>query len=65
MKDQKTLYTQYYNDVYKLEEQKQEQQKGVWQRSILRVACARSRLNLAHIDSLDVAVIEQLQTALG
>lgn len=24
--DQKTLYTQYYNDVYKLEEQKQEQQ---------------------------------------
>ena len=25
-KDQKTLYTQYYNDVYKLEEQKAEQQ---------------------------------------
>lgn len=25
-KDQKTLYTQYYNDVYKLEEQKQEMQ---------------------------------------
>ncbi|EJK73323.1 hypothetical protein THAOC_05061 [Thalassiosira oceanica] len=31
MKEQKTLYTQYYNDVYKLEEQKQEQQKVIEQ----------------------------------
>lgn len=26
LKDQKALYTQYYSDVYKLEEQKAEQQ---------------------------------------
>ncbi|KAL9191456.1 hypothetical protein ACHAXT_001162 [Thalassiosira profunda] len=31
MKDQKALYTQYYNDVYKLEEQKAEQQAVIEQ----------------------------------
>lgn len=31
LKDQKTLYTQYYNDVYKLEEQKAEQQAVIEQ----------------------------------
>ncbi|KAL7547862.1 hypothetical protein ACHAWF_011136 [Thalassiosira exigua] len=31
LKDQKALYTQYYNDVYKLEEQKAEQQAVIEQ----------------------------------
>ena len=31
LKDQKTLYTQYYNDVYRLEEQKAEQQAVIEQ----------------------------------
>jgi hypothetical protein len=31
LKDQKTLYSQYYNDVYKLEEQKAEQQAVIEQ----------------------------------
>ena len=31
MKDQKALYTQYYNDVYRLEEQKAEQQRVIEQ----------------------------------
>jgi len=31
LKDQKTLYTQYYNDVYKLEEQKAQQQAVIEQ----------------------------------
>ena len=31
MKDQKALYTQYYNDVYRLEEQKAEQQAVIEQ----------------------------------
>jgi hypothetical protein len=31
LKDQKALYTQYYSDVYKLEEQKAEQQAVIEQ----------------------------------
>ena len=31
LKDQKSLYTQYYNDVYKLEEQKADQQATIEQ----------------------------------
>jgi len=31
LKDQKALYTQYYNDIYKLEEQKAEQQAVIEQ----------------------------------
>lgn len=31
LKDQKALYTQYYNDVYKLEEQKADQQAVIEQ----------------------------------
>ena len=31
LKDQKALYTQYYNDVYRLEEQKAEQQAVIEQ----------------------------------
>jgi len=48
MKEQKTLYTQYYNDVYKLEEQKQEQQNGELRGSIIRVPGPFFVESLAH-----------------
>lgn len=46
--DQKTLYTQYYNDVYKLEEQKAEQQALIdqLQRSLLNTNEAHEMENL-------------------